>query len=87
MCQINQIITGCGSLGPLKNNYQKNIAHNVLHLTEVGDYEAQKMIQKQMFIRRNNIEVTAKPPILVRCCYKLIHFFSVNSIKNILIIF
>ena len=28
MCQINQIITGCGSLGPLKNNYQKNIAHN-----------------------------------------------------------
>ena len=36
MCQINQIITGCGSLGPLKNNYQKNIAHNVMQLGTGG---------------------------------------------------
>ena len=40
MCQINQIITGCGSLGPLKNNYQKNIAHNVFGLGEVAEPEA-----------------------------------------------
>jgi hypothetical protein len=49
---------------------------NGLQLTEVGDYEAKNLIQKQMFIRRNNVEVTTDPPILVRCCYKLIHFFS-----------
>jgi hypothetical protein len=35
-----------------------------------------------MFIRRNNVEVTTKPPILVRCCYKLGDLEMIRKIQH-----
>jgi hypothetical protein len=51
------------------------VTHNVMQLTEVGDYEAQNFKQAQMMIRSNTFQFTTKPPILVRCCYVSVFFF------------
>jgi len=53
------------------------IIANGLQLTEVGDYEAQNLNIKIMFNRSRNVDITTKPPILVRCCY--VPFFFINQ--------
>ena len=54
------------------------LAHNVLRLTEVGDYEVQNFKQPQIMIRSNTFQFTTKPPILVRCCYVPFFFTNLN---------
>lgn len=54
------------------------IATNGWQLTEVGDYEAQNLNIKIMFNRSRNVDITTKPPILVRCCYVPFFFINLN---------
>jgi hypothetical protein len=56
------------------------LVHNVLQLTEVGDYEAQNLKIEIMFNRSKNAHITTEPPILVRCCY--VPFFFTNLKSN-----
>ena len=51
-----------------------------MQLTEVGDYEAQKLNTERMLNRSKKVNITTKPPILVRCCY--VPFFFTNFNKN-----
>lgn len=49
-----------------KKRWQKvttPMGHNVLQLTEVGDYEAQNFKLIRMLNRRTNAHITTKPPI------------------------
>jgi len=59
-------------------NGTKGSTYNVLQLTEVGVYEAQNLNIKRMSNRSRNVDITTKPPILVRCCYVPFFFTNIN---------
>ena len=46
------------------------LTHNVLHIPEGGDYEAQNFKIVQMFNRSNTLDNTTKAPLLGMCCYR-----------------
>jgi hypothetical protein len=69
-----------------QKKFKKIIAHNVMQLTEVGDYEAQNFKQAQIMIRSNTFQFATNPPILVRCCYVSVFFFIFCALANHLII-
>jgi hypothetical protein len=48
-----------------------SIAHNVLQLGEVADFERQMFDLAQMFIRTPILDFSTEPAILPNCCYKL----------------
>lgn len=48
----------------------------ILLCHEGGDYEAQNLIQQQMFNRSTTLDNTTKAPLLGMCCYK--PFFFTN---------
>jgi hypothetical protein len=52
------------------------LTYNVLQIPEGGDYEAQNLIQQQMFNRSTTLDNTTKAPLLGMCCYK--PFFFTN---------
>ena len=45
------------------------VAHNVLQLQEVGDFEALNSLPPQNLIRSTKLYLTTEPPIFCRCCY------------------
>ena len=47
------------------------VAHNVLQLQEVGDFEAQNCLPALNLIRSTKLHLTTEPPISCRCCYQL----------------
>ena len=56
------------------------LAHNVLQLQEVGDFEALNCLPPQNLIRSTKLYLTTEPPISCRCCYGLV-FLSLLSTK------
>ena len=45
------------------------IAHNVVQLGEVADFERQMFNLAQMFIRNPKLDFSTEPAILPNCCY------------------
>jgi hypothetical protein len=54
------------------------ISHNVLHIAEGGEYEAQNLNLKQMFNRSTTVHFSTKPPLLAICCYVPFFFTNLN---------
>lgn len=51
------------------------LAHNVLKLQEVGDFEYENCLSPMNLIRSTKLGLTTEPPISGSCCYRL-PFFS-----------
>lgn len=54
----------------------RSIAHNVLQLGEVADFEKQRFDLAQMFIRNPKLDLSTEPAILPNCCYLLVRFIT-----------
>jgi hypothetical protein len=52
------------------------MAHNVLQLGEVADFERQMFDLAQMFIRNPKLDLSTEPAILPNCCYALLRFIN-----------
>jgi len=58
------------------------MAHNVLHIAEGGEHEAQNLNLKQMFNRSTTVHFSTKPPLLAICCYTLFFLCVLKNYKK-----